>query len=310
MTGKVRPTAAAVDPSTGGSLITDAKLKQLYAMMLQCRLLTDRARLLRNRNGSAARNEASLSQEALSTGCAIDLRAEDTIALAPRDSITNLVIAGLVKGVPLNTIVAQLYADRVSAQDPLHNIVAFSNAGAQLRTATSVAVTNKREKNTNVVVAFTCKATTALGAWHEALTFSAGHSLPIIFVVENNHRPARARSDWEDFTLKAQSYGLPGITVDGNDVVAVYRVACESLQRVRRGDGPVLIEGKTYRSTGRTALGSMPDDPLTHMERYLTAKKLFHARSKNRLVQEFSQELDAAVKVVHKDSARDSMTPA
>ena len=250
MTGKVRPEAAAVDPSTGGSLITDAKLKQLYTMMLQCRLLTDRAR--GQRNGSAARYGASVNQEALATGCAIDLRPQDTIALAPRDSITNLVTAGLVKGVPLNKIVAQLYADRVFARDPLHNIVASSHAGEQLHTATSVALANKREKNTNVVVAFTRKAATALGAWHEALTFSAGHSLPIIFVVENNHPPARARSDWADFTLKAQSYGLPGITVDGNDVVAVYRVACESLQRVRRGDGPVLVEGKTYRTPGQT----------------------------------------------------------
>ena len=218
------------------------------------------------------------------------------------DSITNLVTAGLVKGVPLNRIVAQLYADRVSARDPLHNIVASAHASEQLHTATSVALANKREKNTNVVVAFTCKAATALGAWHEALTFSAGQSLPIIFVVENNHRPARARSDWEDFTLKAQSYGLPGITVDGNDVVAVYRVACESLQRVRRGDGPVLVEGKTYRTPGQTALGSMFDDPLTHMEQYLTAKKLFPARLKNRLVQQFSQKLDAAVKAVQKTS--------
>ena len=96
------------------------------------------------------------------------------------------------------------------------------------------------------MVAFTGKAVTALGAWHEALALSAGRSLPMIFVVENNSRvkSAGARSDWEDFTQKAQSYGLPGITVDGNDVVAVYRVAHESLERVRQGDGPVLIEAR------------------------------------------------------------------
>jgi TPP-dependent pyruvate/acetoin dehydrogenase alpha subunit len=298
MTGKVRQTAAA---ASGGSLITDAKLKQLYALMLQCRLLTERARRLRNRNGSAALYQACAGQEALAVGCAINLRPEDTIALAPPDSITNLVTAGLVKGVPLDAIVAQLYMDRLRAQDSLHSIIMHSStAAAQLSTATSVALANKREKNTNVVVAFTCRATTALGAWHEALAFSAAHSLPIIFVVENNRRPAAARSDCEDFTLKAQSYGLPGITVDGNDVVAVYRVACESLERLRRGDGPVLVEGKTYGRADQNGLGARHNDPLTHMERYLTAKKLFHARSKNRLVQEFSRELDAAVKAAKK----------
>ena len=128
MTGKVRPEAAAVDPSSGGSLITDAKLKQLYAMMLQCRLLTERARRLRQPEWlRCVCYEASAHQEALATGCVIDLRPEDTIALAPHDSITNLVTAGLVKGVPLNKIVAQLYADRMLAQDSLHNIVVRSS---------------------------------------------------------------------------------------------------------------------------------------------------------------------------------------
>ena len=151
-----------------------------------------------------------------------------------------------------------------------------------------------------MVVAFTGKAVTALGAWHETLALSARRSLPIIFVVEDNSRVKSAglRSDWEDFTQKALSYGLPGITVDGNDVVAVYRVAHESLERVRQGDGPVLIEARAYRQTDQTGRGE--HDPLTHMEQYLAAKKLFHARWKNRVVEEFSQELDAAAKAARK----------
>ena len=163
-----------------------------------------------------------------------------------------------------------------------------------------MALANKREKNAAVVVAFTGKAVTALGAWHETLALSARRSLPIIFVVENNSRvnSARPRSGWEDFTQKAQSYGLPGITVDGNDVVAVYRVAHESLERVRQGDGPVLIEARTYRQADQTGRGE--PDPLTQMEEYLAAKKLFQSRWKNRLVEEFSRELDAAAKAARK----------
>ena len=175
---------------------------------------------------------------------------------------------------------------------------------AQLSAATGLALANKREKNTAVVVAFTGKAVTALGAWHETLALSARRSLPMIFVVENNSRVKSAgpRSDWEDFTQKAQSYGLPGITVDGNDVVAVYRVAHESLERVRQGDGPVLIEARAYRQADQTGRGE--PDPLTHMEAYLAAKKLFHARWKNRLVEEFSRELDAAAKAARKMQPR------
>ena len=97
-----------------------------------------------------------------------------------------------------------------------------------------------------------------------------------------------------DLTLKAQMDGLTSITVDGNDVVAVYRVAYESLERVRQGGGPVLIEAKTYRQDGQALLRT-ERDPLTHMEQYLTAKKLFTTRWKNQLANRFSRELDAAV---------------
>lgn len=271
--------------STGGSLISDAKLKQLYSTMLQCRLLTEGARRAHHRNGSASLYAASVGREAIATGCAIDLRPEDTIA--SHESIASRVVAGLVKGVPLNATVAELYGSGL----------ATTAAEAQLSAATGVALTNKREKNTAVVVAFTGKAVTTLGAWHKTLALSASHSLPMIFVVENNSRvnSAGPHSDWEDFTQKAQSYRLPGITVDGNDVVAVYRVAHESLERVRQGDGPVLIEATTYRQAGRSE-----PDPLTHMEEYLAAKKLFHSRWKSRLVEKFSRELDAAAKAARK----------
>jgi len=260
MGGRVRQTDAAATVSTGGSLISSAKLKQLYATMVQCRLLTERARALRDQAPSAGLYAASMGQEAIATGCAIDLRSEDTIALAPHDSI-----ASLVKGVPLDDIVSQIYASRTRgdiergkrAEHPACNIIpASSSPGAQLSIATGVALCNKQKKNSNVTVAFSCKAATTLGRWHEALELAASGSLPIIFVVENNPwaNPTglKACSEEEDFTLKARTFGFPVITVDGNDVVAVYRVAYESLERVRQDGGPVLIEGKTYRLHGQT----------------------------------------------------------
>ena len=102
--------------STGGSLISDAKLQQLYTTMLRCRLLTERARRAHNRNGSASLYAASVGQEAIATGCAIDLRPEDAIAC--HESIASRVVAGLVKGVPLNAAVAELYADRCTPPSP------------------------------------------------------------------------------------------------------------------------------------------------------------------------------------------------
>jgi pyruvate dehydrogenase E1 component alpha subunit len=297
------PAAAAV--STGGSLISDAKLRQLYASMVQCRLLTERAHLLHNECRFLGLCNASMGQEAIATGCAIDLRPEDTIVPAPRD-----LIAGLVKGVPLGAIVAQ-FPGRCTSPDHARS------SPAQLGVATEVALVNKRKNNSNVVVAFTSEPATSLDCWREAVDFAATRNLPIIIVVENNPwaDPASlpARNGVDGFALRARNSGITAITVDGNDVVAVYRVAYECLKRVRRGGGPVLVEGKTYRPSGKAQVQPRPRggsevldgwraarDPLTHMEQYLTAKRLFTAQWKTQIVCEFSQKLDAAVAAVEK----------
>ena len=283
-------------PQENTTLIADDKLRQLYATMLRCRLLTEHAGNLRSQSRTRDLFSASMGQEALATGCVIDLRPQDTIALAPHDSI-----AGMIKGEALSDIVARLYARRSSGESSTSNIIGpTSLAGEQLQAATRVALAKKQKNDNTVVVAFTSRkaatgASAAGGYWEEALKFAARRSLPIVFVVENNPwSSAPARNGSGDLMLKSQRDGLTSITVDGNDVVAVYRVAYESLERVRNGGGPVLVEGKTYRPVGQPLLGT-ERDPLTHMERYLKAKKLFTPRWKNQLIQGFSRELDAAV---------------
>jgi TPP-dependent pyruvate/acetoin dehydrogenase alpha subunit len=304
MAGKVRRRGAAAVVSTGGSLISDAKLKQLYASMLECRMLTERA--LRQR--SADLYSASLGQEAIATGCTIDLQPQDPVALAPHDSI-----AGLVKGVPLDDIVREMYTRRDKKRSRpahylAHNIIPASSSGAHLSAATAVALANQQKKNSNVVIAFACKDTTRLDYWRKALEVAARGSLPVIFVVENNPwAAAKPRKREQDAKLKPRVYGFPVITVDGNDVVAVYRVAYESLERVRQGGGPVLVEGKTYCLHGQTRPPAANSeawrterDPLTHMQRYLQAKSLFTARWKNQIVTRFTRQLDAAMQAAKK----------
>jgi TPP-dependent pyruvate/acetoin dehydrogenase alpha subunit len=297
MAGKVGQTTAAAAVSTGGSLISDVKLRQLYATMLHCRLLTERACRLRGRPRPADLYAAAMGQEAIATGCVINLRPEDTVALAPQNSI-----ATLVKEVPLDDIVAQMFARRTAWPNI---IMPSATQGTQLSVATDVARANKQKKKGNLVVAFADKATAALGCWHDALALAAKKSLPIIFVIEDNPWADLASSTVsEDSTEKARSYGFPIIAVDANDVVAVYRVAYESVERVRQGGGPVLVEAKPYRLSNPTkrhvATWRKERDPLAHMERYLKAKGLFTSRWKDQVAQEFSQKVDAAVKTAKK----------
>src|ERR1700748_1417895 len=101
--------------STGGSLIDDEKLKQLYATMLRCRLLTEHGRQLPR---SRTLSDASLGQEAIATGCAVDLRPQDTVAVAAHDSIVSL-----VKGVALSDVVARMYGRLSTVGGAAQNII-------------------------------------------------------------------------------------------------------------------------------------------------------------------------------------------
>ncbi|MDT7816672.1 MAG: hypothetical protein QOJ42_6588 [Acidobacteriaceae bacterium] len=279
--------------ATGGSLIDDAKLKQLYATMLQCRLLTEHGRRIRR---SKTVFDASLGQEAIAVGCAIDLRPQDTVAVASHDSIVSL-----VKGVGLSDVVAQMYGRPRTTGQAAQNIIGPSSRTASGRgelyaAAGKVALASKREDDGKVVVVVSGAAAAASESWRQAVKIAARRSLPIIFVVENNPSAGtQAKNGTGNLTLKARTDGLTTITVDGNDVVAVYRVAYESLERVRRGGGAVLIEAKPYRQHGQVLLNG-ERDPLTHMERYLTAKKLYTTRWKNGIAQQFSRELGAVIK--------------
>jgi TPP-dependent pyruvate/acetoin dehydrogenase alpha subunit len=266
---------------TGGSLISDAKLKQLYATMLECRLLAQHA--LRLRNQRRAFYSASLGQEAIAAGCVIDLEPDDTVVLAPGGSI-----AGLVKGAELSELMGQLYAPPGSQPKLTHNIISpSSDEGQQLNLANQLAQSNKQKQKNSVVVVFAAAPALASSRSKKLLNLAARHSLPLILVVENQAGI--------DVSLKVPRNGLTRITVDGNDVVAVYRVAYESLERVRQGGGPVLIEGRAWQQVGKR-LRPEETDPLIHMERYLGARKLFSKRWKAELGRQFSREIASARK--------------
>jgi len=123
--------------------------------------------------------------------------------------------------------------------------------GAGLPIATGAALAAQQEGKGNIAVCFFGDGAVAEGEFHEAVNISAAWSLPIVFVCENNQYASNNATGVQhrvtDLSTHAQGYGIPGVTIDGNDVFAVIDAAGRAVQRARSGEGPTLLECKTYR---------------------------------------------------------------
>ena len=260
--------AAATAGNNGFSLISSVKLLQLYATMVKCRKLAERAHALFPQ-GKLDIN-AAIGQEAAAVGVAIDLLPEDTVAAAPRDLIVNF-----IHGEPLNLLFARL-SSRAAQPD-------------QFKLALSAALANKTAKNGRIAVAFSSDDSAPSGLWREALSQAGTLQLPILFVcpTQLSPQPQHRKQQTGGEEIAAQVCGIPCIPVDGHDVVAVYRVATEAIAHARKGNGATLIECSFDRSTAH--------DPFLKMEAYLTRKGLFSVGWKRKVATGFTRELDAAV---------------
>jgi pyruvate dehydrogenase E1 component alpha subunit len=131
-----------------------------------------------------------------------------------------------------------------------------SMLGANLPVAAGLGLTFKMEKTDNVVVAYFGEGASNVGDFHEALNIAGVQKLPILFICENNQYaysvPVEKSMAIDDVADRAESYGFDGVAINGNDVLAVYQATQGALARARHGDGPTLIECKTYRWHGHS----------------------------------------------------------
>jgi len=310
MATKVREQIAVAMPDSShpNPLISHKQLRQLYSMMLQCRLLNERVGIVMKQPRFANEHYSSVGQEATAVGAAIDLRPADTLSPPHRDFILSY-----LKGVPLTTMFSQLYGRNTrpengrSALDDcgyaqLNIVLAASTVSAQLEMCIDIAFANQRKKNDNVVMTFSGEDSIPLSDWNDALRFAGKRSLPIIFFRHSNLSAGSVSLEFasagEDKSSEAIEYGFPGIAVDGNDTVAVYRVTQEATERARSSGGPTLIEAQVFPGYGSS------HDPISAMERYLTGKGLFSEEWKKTIIALFQRELDAAVGAAENGSCR------
>lgn len=292
-------------------------MRRLYAHMLKCRMVEERIRVLYRQGRFAGNYFAAVGQEATGVGTTLDLLPEDTIAPSHRNFVTHI-----MKGTPLRLMFAHIYGRKTSPDQgrsapahcgyaPLNIITPASTIAAQLNIGTGVALAYKMQQRPNVVVALSGEGSTSLGFWHEAVNFAAVHKLPIVFVVENNGYaesvPLALQTAVRDISIKASAYGIPGVTIDGNDVVAVYTAMREALDRARSGGGPTLLECKTYRWYGHSEIDPAKyrdpkelaywksRDPIPAMQRSLEAAGLWSDDWKEQLTAQFNREIDDAI---------------
>jgi pyruvate dehydrogenase E1 component alpha subunit len=136
------------------------------------------------------------------------------------------------------------------------NIGANAIVGAGLPIAVGAAVAFQMQRKRNVALSFFGDGATNIGTFHEALNMAAIWKAPVVFIITNNlygeYSPIRSTTPLDDLARRADPYGMPGIIVDGQDIGAVHTATSEAAERARRGDGPSLLEMKTYRFRGHS----------------------------------------------------------
>jgi len=190
--------------------------------------------------------------------------------------------------------------------------------GAQIPLATGAAFSAKYRGTKQVAVAFFSDGASNQGTFHESLNIASLWNLPVIYLCENNlyaaGTPAEIALAIPNVADKAPGYGIPGKIVDGQDVLAVYDVASEAVERARAGEGPTLIECKTYRFTSHAGAGKgqhnnpdeleewMKRDPILLFEERLRNDGVMTAEEQDALKNDILTEVEDAVTFA-KDSA-------
>jgi 2-oxoisovalerate dehydrogenase E1 component len=292
---------------------SDQQLRELYRALLLPRLIEERMlRLLRQ--GKLSKWFSGIGQEAIAVGVTAALEAEDYILPMHR----NLGVF-TTRGLDLATLFRQLLGkdggytrgrDRTFhfGSLPHHIVGMISHLGAMLPVADGLALAAQLRGQKRVAATFTGDGSTSEGDFHEAANLAAVWKLPVLFVIENNQyglsTPVSEQYACANLADRGIGYGMPGVIVDGNDLLEVMRAVREAAARARRGEGPTLLEFKTFRMRGHEeASGTdyVPPalieewaarDPLARFERIIDARAIFEEGERDALRRALKDDID------------------
>lgn len=295
-------------------------LIKLYHDLIQSRLIEEKMLLLL-RKGKISKWFSGIGQEAISVGATNALLAEEYIFPMHR----NLGVYTARK-VSLTKLFRQWQGDAdgfTKGRDRSfhfgthdYNIVGMiSHLGPQLSVASGVALAEKLKASNQLSLAFTGEGGTSQGEFHEALNVASVWKLPVIFIIENNgyglSTPTREQYACKKLSDRKIAYGMPGETIDGNDIVSVFNCVDKWAKKIRKNPQPVLIECETFRIRGHeeaSGTAYVPDeliaawkkkDPIKKFEAYLVKEKVLNKKKIAEIQKYISDEIDQAVEEVY-----------
>jgi pyruvate/2-oxoglutarate/acetoin dehydrogenase E1 component/TPP-dependent pyruvate/acetoin dehydrogenase alpha subunit len=265
--------------------LSEQQLLSVYELMLTARTLDARLTELARSGEITAEVFPTLGREAALVGLVATLEEGDVFAGSPRDHVSRL-----AQGDPLDRVVADmLEGAEISGGGGDGGTgsprALIGDGPSRHRVAAGCAMAMASRGESRVVMAQCREDATADGAWHESVNTAAVLRLPVVFCVHSGEAGRSGPSPLEYAAHRADGYGIPGIVVDGTDVLECIAAAGEATDRARRGGGPTLIEAVAFRRAGRTALDEFdpdPDelaswearDPIDRFEEYLGVRGL------------------------------------
>jgi len=287
--------------------LDEALLLKLYRTMLLARRFDERMLILQ-RQGRIGTFGPIRGQEAAQLGAVCTLRPTDWMVPAFREGA-----AMIWRGTPLeNLLLFWAGREEGAAGATARTLPIAVPVATQLPHAVGIAWAARYKGEDAVVMTFFGDGATSEGEFHEAMNFAGVMQVPVVFVCQNNQwaisTPRARQTRAQTLAQKALAYGMPGLQVDGNDILAVYVAAREAVERARAGGGPSMIECVTYR----LAMHTTADDPsryrdeaevqlwerrepLLRFTAYLEARGLLDAHKRETLETEVRQEITAAV---------------
>jgi pyruvate dehydrogenase E1 component alpha subunit len=280
----------------------------LYRAMMLTRRFDAKAVALQ-RTGRLGTYASSLGQEAVTVGLAAAMVADDVLVPTYRESG-----AQLWRGVRLDELLLYWGGDERGSdfQGPQADFPVSVPIASQCLHAVGVAYAKKLKREPGAAVCVCGDGATSNGAFYEAINYAGVWRAPAVFVINNNQwaisLPRAAQSAAGTLAQKAIAAGIPGVQVDGNDVIAVRDAVDQGLVRARAGEGPCVVEALTYRMTDHTTAddagryrdaeevsGHWADDPLARLRNHLSAAGAWTKAVEEQLIDEINREIDAAV---------------